>query len=225
MRSTATLPVTILLATLVVPALAIANEMNEFQPPSPEWSQATRNKELVIFTKDNEKAGVREIRAHMFVDSPPSAVFDAVGDFDNYAKYMPFVKESKIIENQGNQLSVYSLLAPPLVSQRDYVIQVKLTRGTEANGGVFKSEWVGAPDKRPERDGVVRVKLNTGSWTLEPVNGGARTRLTYSLLTNPGGSIPRWIADKSNTVAIPDLFKAVRKRAAENAKRSASASK
>lgn len=225
MRHTATLPASILLATFVVPLLATANEMNAFQPPGPEWSQASRNKELVIFTKDNEKAGVREIRAHAFVDAPPAAVFDAVGDFDNYAKYMPYVKESKILEEKGNVVWVYSLLAPPLVSQRDYVIEVKRTRGGDANGGVFKSEWVSTPDKQPERDGVVRVVLNTGSWTLEPVDGGTRTRVTYSLLTNPGGAIPRWIADRSNTVAIPDLFKAVKKRSAQNVKKAASASK
>lgn len=221
------LSLTLLFALPLVFALAasspvLANEMDSFKAPDDSWAQASKNKELVIFTKDNEAAGVREIRAHTFVDAPPAAVFKAVGDFNNYADYMPYVKESKILKKDGNTLSVYSRLDPPLVSQRDYIIEVKLSPGNAANGGVYKSEWKGTPEAQPERNKVVRVRLNTGAWTLEPADGGKRTRLTYSLLTNPGGSIPRWIADKSNTVAIPDLFKAVKKRAASEASASAS---
>ena len=71
-----------------------------------------------------------------------------------------------------------------------------------------------SPAEVPEKDGIVRVKINTGAWILAPLAGGKRTRITYRVSTNPGGSIPTWLANKSNTTAIPDLFKAVRKRAA-----------
>ena len=39
-------------------------------------------------------------------------------------------------------------------------------------------------------------------------------RLTYTLLTNPGGLIPVFVVNMSNTIAIPKLFEAVRKRSA-----------
>ena len=51
-----------------------------------------------------------------------------------------------------------------------------------------------------------------GAWILEPMGDGKKTRVTYQLHTHPGGSIPSWIANKSNTIAIPDLFKAVKTR-------------
>ena len=59
------------------------------------------------------------------------------------------------------------------------------------------------------------VGVNEGSWTLEALDGGRRTRATYYLYTDPGGSIPKWIANKANTMALPDLFEAIRKRAAK----------
>ena len=62
-------------------------------------------------------------------------------------------------------------------------------------------------------DGVIRLKVNTGSWTMEPIDGGKRTLATYQLLTDPGGSIPTFIANKANTKALPELFARVRKRA------------
>ena len=77
------------------------------------------------------------------------------------------------------------------------------------------------PEVQPEVKGVVRIKLNEGSWLATPLDGGTRTRLTYTLLTNPGGLIPDFVANMSNTTAIPELFKAVGKRSVQeaNAKR------
>jgi len=49
---------------------------------------------------------------------------------------------------------------------------------------------------------------------MEPLDGGKRTRATYALFTDPGGSIPSFIANKANTTALPDLFAAVRKLSA-----------
>jgi uncharacterized membrane protein len=177
------------------------------------WTEATKNDEMIIYYKDNEKAGAREILAYCEVDAPPSAVFKVVTDFDNYPKFMPYVKEAKLVKQiSDSELITYAMLSPPLVDDRDYAISVKKTVGADSNGGIYKSEWKSVPDAVPAREDIVRVKLNTGSWTMEPIDGGKRTRVTYALLTHPGGSIPQFIANKSNTVAIPDLFKAVKKQ-------------
>ena len=64
-----------------------------------------------------------------------------------------------------------------------------------------------------ERPGVVRVKLDTGSWLLEPREGGKKTFVTYYLHTDPGGSLPAWVADKANKSSMPDVMRAVRKQA------------
>jgi ribosome-associated toxin RatA of RatAB toxin-antitoxin module len=144
----------------------------------------------------------------------PEAVFRAICDVERYPDFMPYVKESKVLARDGpDGLSTYTRLTPPLVSDRDYVLKIKLTRGTRANGGVFKSEWGSAPEMLPEKPGVVRVKVNTGAWLLEPLDAGKRTRASYHLHTHPGGDIPDWLANKSNTSAIPDLFQAVARRA------------
>ena len=59
----------------------------------------------------------------------------------------------------------------------------------------------------------MRLTRISGSWTLEPLEGGRRTRAVYRLLTDPGGSIPGFIANRANTSALPRLFAQVRKRA------------
>jgi hypothetical protein len=148
------------------------------------------------------------------MNAPPKAVFDVVTDFADYPKFMPYTKEARVLYwVDPNVFVEYTRVTAPFVSDRDSINQITMTRGTAVNGGVYRSEWVTRPDELPARDGVVRVRLNSGSWVLQPIDGGRRTRVTYTLLTNPGGYIPKWLANQSNQQFIPDLFKAVEQRA------------
>ncbi len=188
----------------------------DVQRPGTGWTEAYRSAELVIFTKDVEKG--RRIVAIAEVDARPEVVFNVVNDFDHYPEFMPYVIESRVLSRNGDsEVVAYNRIAPPFVAERDYPLKFRMTRGSLANGGVFRSEWTASPEAEPEVEGVVRIRLNDGSWVAEPISGGSRTRLTYTLLTNPGGMIPDFVANMSNTVAIPKLFKAVMKRSVEKA--------
>jgi len=200
MRPAATLA--LLLCT--APALAL-----DAKPPGPGWEEANRTDTFVIFAKDNPAALAREIRVFTEVEAAPAVVHRVVGDFAAYTEFMPYVNEVKILKKTTeDDLVVYFALSLPLVSNRDYAIRIRRSE----NAGVFRTEWTAESGALPEREGLVRVKLNTGGWLLEPLDGGRRTRVTYSLLTAPGGSIPQWVANKSNTASIPDLMTAVRAR-------------
>ncbi|WON75003.1 SRPBCC family protein [Nitrosospira sp. Is2] len=189
----------------------------DVQSPGAGWAEAYRTGELVIFTKDVEKG--RRIVAIAEVEAPPEVIFNVVNDFENYPNFMPYVIESRVLSrNNDSEVVAYNRIAPPFVSERDYPLKFRMTRGTPANSGVFRSEWTARPDAEPEVKGVVRIRLNEGSWVAEPISGGTRTRLTYTLLTNPGGLIPDFVANMSNTVAIPKLFKAVMTRSIEKAR-------
>jgi hypothetical protein len=175
------------------------------------WTEAYRSGDLVIFTKDVEEG--RKILAVSDIETPPVIVFKVLSDFEHYRDFMPYVKESRILDRKSTGETItYARIAPPFVSERDYPLVVRTTPGEASNGDVFKIEWIAAPEIEPEVKGVVRVRLNEGSWRGEPRDDGSRTRLTYTLLTNPGGLIPDFVLDLSNTIAIPELFDSVRKR-------------
>jgi len=186
----------------------------DVKSPGVDWTEAYRTRELVIFTKDVEQG--RRIVAVAEVEAPPEVVFNVITDFERYPDFMPYVKESRVLSCMGDsEVITYARVVPPFVSERDYPLKVRMTHGMSSNGGVFKIEWTAIPEAQPEIEGVVRVKLNEGSWLAEPREGGTRTRLTYTLLTNPGGLIPAFVVNMSNTIAIPKLFEAVKKRSAE----------
>jgi hypothetical protein len=200
------------LALLAVFSTTISVLAIDVEAPPGGWKEAHRTDEFVIFTQEDAATGTRKLTAITDLPQPPEIVFAVVTDFANYTRFMPYVKECRVLNRQGDDtLTCYQLISPPLVSERDYIIQVKLTRGP-ANHGVWKSEWTAKPDALPERPDIVRVKLNNGSWTLAPGPDGQGTRVTYTLHTSPGGAIPAFVANKSNTQAIPALFKAIKDR-------------
>jgi len=57
--------------------------------------------------------------------------------------------------------------------------------------------------------GVVRINVNDGFWKLEPSDG--KTHATYYLYTDPGGAVPKFVANFANRTAVPNVFKAIRK--------------
>lgn len=187
--------------------------------PGADWTEAYHKNGLVIFTKDITEG--RRVIAVSEVEVPPEVVFNVLVDFEHYREFMPYVKESEVLSRTGdNEVVTYARIAPPFISERDYPLKVRLTRKAAAGDdarkdGTFKVEWTALPEAKPEVEGVVRIKLNEGSWLAEPLDGGRHTRLTYTLLTDPGGLIPDFVFNLSNTVAIPELFDAVRKRSAE----------
>jgi uncharacterized membrane protein len=189
----------------------------DVKSPGPDWTEAYHTSELTIFVKDVDEG--RRIVATTEVEARPEIIFDVLSDFEHYPDFMPYVKESRVLGRESNgEVITYARVAPPFVSERDYLLRVRMVRGTASNTGVFKIEWKAIPEMQPEVEGVVRIKLNEGSWLAAPLDGGTRTRLTYTLLTNPGGLIPDFVANMSNTIAIPELFKAVGKRSVQGAK-------
>jgi uncharacterized protein YndB with AHSA1/START domain len=168
---------------------------------------------LAVYTREKPGVDVREVKAVGQVDAPPARVFEVVTDYEHQVGNMPYVEKQNVFSRTDNDVTFWAVADFPFVSRRDWIVKSKLEKNLP--GGVYRAAWDPAevPNAPPPGDGVVRLKINTGSWTLEPIDGGQRTLATYQLLTDPGGSIPSFIANKANTTALPELFARVRKRA------------
>jgi hypothetical protein len=114
-------------------------------------------------------------------------------------------------EEDGRVVHFYTRVNPPVVSRRDYTM--RMVDEGEVGGGALRISWTPSDRGPPPRPGVVRVEVNEGFWLLEPVDGGARTRATYRLHTDPGGSVPAFAADLANREALPGVLEAVRRAA------------
>lgn len=159
---------------------------------------------------------VSEIKATALVDAPPQAVWRVIRDYPGYTKTMPYTEESRVLasEEDGKVVLFYCLVNAPLVDKRDFIIRIRDESDWQDGKGFLKTAWsVATEGAPPPREGVVRVKLNNGYWLLEPREEGRKTFVTYYLYTDPGGALPKWIADRANKQSVPDVLRAVRKHA------------
>ena len=59
----------------------------------------------------------------------------------------------------------------------------------------------GAADYIPKKDGMVRITEFSGFWKITPASNGT-VDLVYQFHTDPGGSIPDWMANMTS-IDIP----------------------
>lgn len=171
-----------------------------------------------ILVKARPKAGtaIQEILAEGVIDAPVRDVQAALMDPERFAKWMPYVKECRLVgkpEPDGSRL-VYTRLELPMVTSRDYVTLVKLVKSVDAAGeGEFENRWHAVTDRLPERHHIIRLRVNEGAWHVRPIADGKMSHATYRFAVDPGGWIPAFAADMGNRGAVVDTFRAVEREA------------
>ena len=173
---------------------------------------AVRENNVAIYSRPRPGSPLKEFKAVGAIDAPTYAVCAVIDDFQNYPKFMPFMTETRLIKRDGDSMVGYQRLSPKICADRDYTLRVWKRSWPASDGRVFMSQWSPANDLGPpETKGVVRVKVCEGKWLFEP-EGTTKTRATYYIYTDSGGTLPSFIANHVNLTGISRLFAAVRKQ-------------
>ena len=174
------------------------------------WDEVYKSDGITVWTRDVPKSSIREVKAQAIIDLDMQSIWAVLDDVPHYKEFMPYIEAAKILPNRiEGGYYVYQHIAPPFVNERDYTVKVVFTK----TDTLWQRRWTSANEIGPkEKESLVRVKINKGNWTLKKL-GPKKTLLCYWLYTNPGGSIPAWIANKANKTSVPHLLKAVRSRA------------
>ncbi|MBU0809067.1 MAG: START domain-containing protein [Gammaproteobacteria bacterium] len=105
--------------------------------------------------------------------------------------WMHACDEQKLLKHEGNVSWVYSLYqAPWPVKARDSIVQVTTLHA--ADGRVIRTLH-GVADYLPVRPGFVRINRVEGFWQLTPRDG--EIEVIYQVHSEPGGSVPAWLAN------------------------------
>ena len=150
------------------------------------------------------------MRAVGTINAPNWVVKNVLDDTEHYVDFMPNTLESHILSRDPahHTLITYAKLSAPLISPRDYTLLIheESKAGTEG-AVVYRTRWE-ATDKAgvAEKSGVTRVKINEGSWTLESIENGAKTRGVYQLYTD-GGALPVFILNQATKRRIGDALR------------------
>jgi len=127
------------------------------------------------------------------IDAPPGRVMEVITDFPSYPQFLPEIEEAEVVSATPGSWEVRFVLR--LIRRMEYTL--RLSRDEDRHlawtlvTGIFRS--------------------NDGSWVLEPVDGGARTRATYTIDLVMDVFIPRAIVNSlvgENLPATLARFKA-----------------
>ena len=180
----------------------------------PRWELAAEETGLKVYSRTKEGSEVREMKAMGLIDASPQEVQAVVNGYENYKSTMPYTEEAKVLAKEDAKTTLfYSRLNTPLVDKRDYIIRCTDDSDWKDGKGFLKSSWKVVNDKddlMPVKPEVVRVRVNEGYWLMEPREDGKKTFTTYYVYTSPGGSVPNWIANKGNSMAVPKVFERIR---------------
>jgi hypothetical protein len=119
-------------------------------------------------------------------------------------------KLQKILKQEGGKVWTYSQFNTPWpVTPRDSVLLV--TTETGADGSLTRNLQE-EPKFIPEEKGFIRVSEVQGYWKFIP-QGPEKTQVVYQVHTEPGGSVPSWLANKFVIDAPFKTLKALKERA------------
>lgn len=173
-----------------------------------DWRLDSEKDNVAIYSRTRSGSSLKEFRAIGIIDAPTDLVFAVIDDAESYSSFMPYTAEARVLKRTHNSLVGYQRLKFPLISDRDYTLLVKHQR----DGSVHRIRWQPANDLGPApKAGVLRVNVCEGGWLLEPQPDN-RTRATYEIFTDSGGTIPAFIANTGSRVAIRKIFEAIRKQ-------------
>ncbi len=181
-----------------------------------------------VTVKNRAIAGspIKEVWAEGEVNAPIVDVQDALMNVPRLKSFMPYMRDARIIKELPEEQSVmvYTLIDLPIVGKRDYVTQLWQPQAVKADcTGTFEAKWVARPTYLPERNGVVRLKVNDGMWLATPKDGG-KTWLVHRFAVDPGGWIPAFAANMGNEKGVTETYKNVEKEAQKRTKERLAAS-
>jgi hypothetical protein len=200
----------VLAVVLIAAQLGGASRAAEPEAAPGEWKFVSDKEGVTLHRRQralsNESKAVGEIAAST------ELVHAVLDDMESYASFMPYTAECRVLKRDSNSIVAYQRISAPLTSDRDYTVRVRSNAKKVEGGTSYLSHWeadnaAGPPEKR----GVVRVNLCEGSWLLEPA-GPNKTRATYTIYTDSGGAIPKFIKETGSQIGIRKLFAAIRKQ-------------
>jgi hypothetical protein len=164
---------------------------------SGSWQLAKEKDAIKVFTRTSTLGNLKDSKGVMQIKASVDDVIQLLSKFDNYTKWMYKCSESKLLKRVSEtEYYVYTVTdAPWPVSDRDLISKVNAEKKAD---GTVSLKLTGVKDYIPVKPDKVRVPRFSGLWQASPKSNGM-VEVTYQLESDPGGSLPDWVANATAT--------------------------
>lgn len=185
------------LRTWLLAAVCFGWMSNSFAaiPNNDGWTLEKNQNGVKIYTRFVEGWDMKEFKGVVQIRATLAQVEAALRDAPNRCKWIHNGYNSKDVKTAStNEVYTYCAIdAPWPVSDRDNVTKWHYQRVSATK---IRIDMEAAPTVYPEQSGTVRIQKLKGYWELVDLGNGY-VEVTQQALTEPGGSIPAWLANSS----------------------------
>jgi len=123
----------------------------------------------------------------------------------------PGFRKQVLIRETPTDRWTYEQVSVPVVSDRDYVMHVKLEQPASSGhcSVAFQTE---SDPAHPPVPGFVRIPVIRGHWDIFPIAPG-KVSVQYRIFSEPGGGIPAFLARGGQRSTAVDFMKIILARA------------
>ena len=186
------------------------------------WDLAKSKDGITIYTRAVEGSNLKEFKAITQVKSTLPALIALLKDEASFPEWYPDNKSAKILKefSPSDWIIYFHIGAPFPVSDRDMNNRFTITQNPK-NKAVNISLSTD-PKFIPEKSGLIRIPKLKGYWQFTPNDETGTVEIIYQLHSEPGGSIPDFLANSAVTDSpfkvLTNLKKIIQKEKYQTAK-------
>ncbi len=160
-----------------------------------KWKLDKNKNGIKVYTRTKTGSNFKEYKAEATINASISTIFAVLKDGKNMTKLFPSTLKAEVIKTYSESSYAYylQLKAPWPVDNRDGVFKNEFSYDKKTKTGYIKGY---NSTLKSVQKGFTRIKLISANWTLQYVSP-TQTKLTYQAHSNPGGSLPAWLANSS----------------------------
>jgi len=163
-----------------------------------QWTKVSESSGITVYTRPVKGSDLNEFKGITIINARLEVVGEVLRDIDNYTAWVADIKESSIIKKYNSDKMIIRLLqtAPWPVNNREMILTINSTNNY--NKGIADIRFYAIElNDRPINKGTVRITDMDGSYYLEYISR-EKTRVTYTVRSNPGGALPSSIANMAS---------------------------
>lgn len=201
---------TLVLLLLVSTALIAAPKYEGWQKGP--WEKYDEDNGITMYLNEKVPTGVDAVRVDTVLPYPADRIFPIITSEERARSYS-FIKEFKVIENNGTWGYLYQRVKATGVDDRDFTVRLEIMEPDVPNTGPYGWRWTQANDKGPPKTDAVRATVAAGSYILTPIDGGKRTHVSYRLWFDPGTWVPDFLVNPAVRASADETVIRLRKDA------------
>lgn len=150
--------------------------------------------DIKVFTCKAENSKLKLIKATFTINISSVELIDLVKNVAGYNQWQYNTINAHLVKMISDKELIYyaEVVAPWPISNRDLVVHLRVEQDSLSSSITILANSL--PDYIPIKKGIVRVPMSKSKWIISPITETSAS-IEYTMLINPGGSVPLWMVN------------------------------